>query len=384
MLPLIITKSQIWRRLMRKITFALLLCMLPVLCQAQVNPWKGRYVIAVPDGDTLVLDNGEVARLIGLLSPPSDHGKNRGSAFGNEARLITEEMLLGQPIDISFDPAYGPAGHRDKFGRALVYVNVSRGPGKVIANEELLRSGVGFFYDDGHSLEIGSLLKSAEEEARKKRIGIWATTEKSPLEMALASGSAYQEPAPSVNLTYIRPISPILEGPNVPHDVVASNHSTPVKKGPKASLDMADLKETKLPAYKSKTPEPVVVKERKVFASSFDAQKQIEFYSTVLSNNQSDYRVSIKEKGQEVTFVTDYQGIKDLSSLMSKGTESQPVLTSVENNVGSLHGEEGTITITTGKDGGINLQLSGIGGSNKIFLTRFNALSLQTKIANMK
>lgn len=368
---------------MRKLLCALLLCTFATLCQAQVNPWKGRHVIAVPDADTLVLDNGEVARLIGIISPSSDHGKNKGSDFGNQAKLITEEMLLGKPIDISFDPAYGPTGHRDKFGRALIYVGISKGPEKVIANEELLKSGAGFFYDDGHSLEIGSLLKSAEEQARKKRAGLWATTEKSPMELATASGSSYQQPEPCVNLIYIRPTKPILEGPNVTPDTTAIN-TPPPKSGHKASLDMADLKETKLPANRTKPPEPVVVKERKVFASSFDAQKRIEFYSTVLSNNQSDYRVSIKEAGQEVTFVTDYQGIKDLSSLMNKGTESQPVLTSVENSVGSLRGEEGTITITTGKDGGINLQLSGIGGSNKIFLTRFNALSLQTKIANLK
>ncbi len=367
---------------MRKLLCALLLCTFATICQAQVNPWKGRHVIAVPDGDTLVLDNGEVAKLIGIISPASDHGKNKGGGFGNQAKLITEEMLLGQPIDISFDPAYGPTGHRDRFGRALIYVNISRGLEKVIANEELLKRGVGFFYDDGHSLEIGPLLKSAEEEARKKHIGFWATTEKSPLELAIASGSTYQEPDPSVNLVYIRPTRPILEGPNVTTET--ANNTPPPKSKHKASLDMADLKETKLPANATKPPEPVVVKERKVFASSFDAQKRIEFYSTVLSNNKSDYRVSIKEAGQEVTFVTDYQGIKDLSSLMNKGTESQPVLTSVENNVGSLRGEEGTITITTGKDGGINLQLSGIGGSNKIFLTRFNALSLQTKIANLK
>lgn len=369
---------------MRTLLFALLLCILPTVCQAQVNPWKGRYVIAVPDADTLVLDNGEVARLIGLISPSSDHGKNKGDAFGNEARLITEQMLLGQPIDISFDPAYGPTGHRDRFGRALIYVNVSKGPEKVIANEELLKSGAGFFYDGGLNLEIGSLLKGAEEDARKRRAGLWATTEKSPVELASASGSVYQEPTPSVNLAYIRPIRPILEGPNVTPETIASNPTPPVRKGPRASLDMADLKETKLPANRTKPPEPVTVKERKVFASSFDAQKRIEFYYAILSNNKSDYRVSIRDASQEVTFVTDYKGIKTLSSLMGKGTESQPVLTSVENNVGSLHGEEGTITITTGKDGGINLQLSGIGGTSRIFLTRFNALSLQTKIANLK
>ncbi|MCS6885125.1 MAG: thermonuclease family protein [Acidobacteriota bacterium] len=355
---------------------------LPLFAIAQTN-WKGRYVIAVPDGDTVVLDNGEVVKLIGIICPPSEHAKVKGDALGNKARLLAEELMLSQSVDIIFDPVYGPEGHRDKFGRALAYINLSKGLGKVIANEELLRAGAGFFYDGGKTLELSKLLKNAELEARKKRIGIWANMEQSPVEAAAAAGTNYQEPEPALNLVYIRPTKPIFEGPNV--TTAAPPQPPAQRKGHAASLDMADLQETKEPTRKTKPPEPIVVKERRVFASSYDGQKLLELYSTTLSNNLSDYRVSIKDpSGQEVTFVTDYQGIKELAKLMEKGTESQPMLTAVENTVGSLRGEEGTLTISTGKDGGINLHISSTSGSSKVFLSRINALSMQTKIMNAR
>src|SRR5207249_3964655 len=133
---------------MRKFAILVLftLALLPYTATAQgIDPWKNRSVISVIDGDTIVLDNGEVVRLIGFYSPRARHGKQAGEEFGEQARTMTEELLLGQQVEISFDQAYGKSGHRDNYGRALAYITITRGAESVFVNLELLGRGAGYF-----------------------------------------------------------------------------------------------------------------------------------------------------------------------------------------------------------------------------------------------
>ncbi|MBL8150745.1 MAG: thermonuclease family protein [Blastocatellia bacterium] len=353
---------------------------------AQVNPWKGRSVISVIDGDTLVLDNGEVIRLIGVLSPKARHGKQQGEPLGDEARLITEELLLGRQIEISFDIVYGQNGHRDKYGRALVYVTIQVGAGKDVANAELLRRGAGYYSPGNVELEISGLLKSAEAEGKKNRAGIWSKLDKSPVETALASGSSFQEPPPSLDLQYIRPAKPITEGPGV-KTTVATVQDPPKVKPPAKNLDMDDLSKTKTPPPQPKKteiidPESVYEMKTKVstIASAIDGTKMLEVYKATRQDNSDDYRVSVLEDGKAVTFITNYNGLKNFASLIGKAAEEQPRLTSIETAVGSLSGERGSIAISTGKDGGLNIKVNG----KNVYLPRLTALGIQTKILNSR
>jgi hypothetical protein len=75
--------------------------------------------------------------------------------------------------------------------------------------------------------------------------------------------------------------------------------------------------------------------------------------------------------------------MKNFEKLLAKGTESQPVLTSVETTVGSINGERGTINVSSGKDGGIVLNVTGKAGSSRFFVNRQSAFKMQIAIGSL-
>jgi endonuclease YncB( thermonuclease family) len=357
-----------------------------VLTPAQVDKWKNRTVISVLDGDTVVLDNGEVVRLIGVLAPRARHAKQEGEAYGDQARYLAEELLLGKQVDITFDAVYGASGHRDRDGRALGYVNVTKGIEKLIANAELLRVGAGFLATVPDDLQIAKTLKSSEEEARKKKAGVWTTTDKSPIEVANANGKTFQERAATVSLTTVRPTTPILEGPGLA--AIATNQpAAATNTGRRVAVDMEDLRAVKERQRKEaqQTQQPTEkkvdlykLKDRKGITSVYEGDQRLEVYQATLEDGDKDYRIGIKNDTKEAVLITDYQGLKNFNKLLSKATESQPTLTALENNVGSLSGRQGNISVSTGKDGGVVLNIGGgREGGTRLYLTRQNSLKLQ-------
>ncbi len=384
---------------MRKISWLITLSLLlfPLLTFAQIDPWKNRTVISVIDGDTVVLDNGEIAKLIGLSAPHAKHGKQEGQAFGEQARNLTEELLLGRQIEVGFDIAYGPNGHRDQYGRALIYITVVRGIERSIANIELLKLGVGFYVAPEKELQIGSALKSAEADARKRKAGIWTNIDKSPVEVAETEGKTFQEPTASVNLSFIRPTAPITQGPGVnPNAVAVNNKPLPTTSTKTAAMDMEDLR-ARNPNGIKKTDEPKKVvtgvddsksiydlTTRAIFFSAFDVEQKLELYRAVTKDNDTTYRISIKQDSKEIIFITNYNGLKEIDKLLTKGTESQPTLGSVQSTIGGFSGQYGTnIIVSTGKDGGLVLNLTGREGTSKFYLNRQSAQKMQIAIDNI-
>ncbi|MBI4854767.1 MAG: thermonuclease family protein [Acidobacteria bacterium] len=360
---------------------------------AQIDPWKNRTVISVIDGDTVVLDNGEVAKLIGLSSPHAKHGKQEGQVFGEQSRILTEELLLGRKIEVGFDIAYGSSGHRDQFGRALIYVTVAKGIEKSIANIELLKQGAGFYLPAEKELQIGAALKSAETDARKRKAGVWAATDKSPIEIAEAEGKVFQETA-SLNLIFIRPTVPIIQGPGVTSEVAINKTPTPTTPTKSAAMDMEDLRLRNPNGPKKEEPKKANPADngnsiydlatRAVFFSTFDGEQKLELYKAVTRDNDTTYRISVKQNSKEVVFITNANGLKEIDKLLSKGTESQPTLSSIQSTIGGFSGQYGTnVVISTGKDGGLVLNLTGKDGTIKFYLNRQNAQKMQIAIGNV-
>lgn len=376
---------------MRKVIVLLLLLLVFAVgaVDAQtLDAWRGRAVISVIDGDTLVLDNGEVVRLIGLLAPRAKHGKQEGEPFGEQARTLTEEMLLGQRVDISFDPAYGPNAHRDKDGRAVVYITFKRGVESFIANMELLKQGAAFLAPLPENLEFADVLKTSEADARRRKVGIWATNEKSPQEIATAAGKTFEERGASISLIYIRPTRPITEGPGVGRNQVAVS-TTPTNPNPKsASLRGDDLRPTAPPPPKPKvndTPQidPATrITNKSVFFTGYDSDTKLELLKAVREDGDADFRIVVQKGDKDVTMITNKTGLKNLQVLLNKGTDSQPSLTSIEASLGTISGERGSVLVTTGRDGGLVLNVNGRDGALKFYLNRQSALKMQLAISN--
>ena len=99
-----------------------------------------RMVRRVVDGDTLVLENGERVRLIGVDTPETKHPKKPVEYFGKEASRFTRKMVEGKRVRLEFDQANAYTGHKDKYRRTLAYVFLEDG---TFLNAEIIKQGYG-------------------------------------------------------------------------------------------------------------------------------------------------------------------------------------------------------------------------------------------------
>ncbi|MFA6356488.1 MAG: thermonuclease family protein, partial [Candidatus Omnitrophota bacterium] len=89
------------------------------------------FVSKVIDGDTVVLENGEHVRYIGIDTP------EKGRPYYSEAKRQNEKLVKGRKVRLEFD-----AGKADRYGRVLAYVY----DGNTFVNEELVRNGYALAY----------------------------------------------------------------------------------------------------------------------------------------------------------------------------------------------------------------------------------------------
>ncbi len=102
-----------------------------------------RTVRRVVDGDTLVLENKERVRLIGVDTPETKHPRKPVEYFGKEAAAFTRRMVQGKRVRLEFDQANAHIDHKDKYKRTLAYVFLWDG---TFLNAEIIKQGYGFAY----------------------------------------------------------------------------------------------------------------------------------------------------------------------------------------------------------------------------------------------
>lgn len=83
-------------------------------------------VTQIIDGDTVVLDDGDKLRLLGVDAPEA------GTPCADAASAFTAGLVLGKEIQLEFDTQ-----RRDVYGRLLAYAFV----GELFINGSLVRSG---------------------------------------------------------------------------------------------------------------------------------------------------------------------------------------------------------------------------------------------------
>ena len=117
---------------------------------------EGIKVLGVIDGDTLVLEGKVRLRLRNMDAPELE------LCGGKEAKEELEKLVSGKKVVVQEQVI-------DQWGRpmALVYV------GKKLVNEEMLKSGWARFHSDSSSQR--EVLKLANDEAKKKPLGIWSS-----------------------------------------------------------------------------------------------------------------------------------------------------------------------------------------------------------------
>jgi endonuclease YncB( thermonuclease family) len=131
-------------------------------------------VVAVIDGDTLVLDDGREVRLVGIQAPKLPLGRPgfRAWPLAEEAKAGLEALLLDRPVSL----AYG--GRRiDRHGRALAHLyrpgDLAAAPGLWVQGA-LLEAGLARVYSFADNRALVAEMLARERIARAARRGIWA------------------------------------------------------------------------------------------------------------------------------------------------------------------------------------------------------------------
>ncbi|MCP5467684.1 MAG: thermonuclease family protein [Deltaproteobacteria bacterium] len=123
-----------------------------------------RKVVHVIDGDTLLLENKEKVRLIGVDTPESVHRHKPVEYFGKEASAFTKKMVEGKNVRLSFENSL-----HDMYGRTLAYVFLEDG---TFLNAEIIKQGYGFAYTR-FPFKWKKLFRYYEKEAQFNKKGMW-------------------------------------------------------------------------------------------------------------------------------------------------------------------------------------------------------------------
>ena len=121
-------------------------------------------VVAVIDGDTIVISGGEKVRYVGINTPETHHPDKLPEYCGQEAFEANRRLVAGKTVRLEFDQRV-----RDKYGRLLAYVYVDN----LFVNAELIRQGyaqVTTYRENQRHHEEFQRLQRAAIEARR---GLW-------------------------------------------------------------------------------------------------------------------------------------------------------------------------------------------------------------------
>lgn len=143
------------------------------------GPYNVTYIV---DGDTLDIENGERIRLSGINTPET------GECYYQEAKDALYYYTYGKKVYLESD-----IDSKDKYGRRLAYIYVE----KEMINTYLIEKGFAKVYDKyNYSTKRYEELKKVEEEAKRKKLGVWSCSDPKEGCMFVASknSNVYHEP----------------------------------------------------------------------------------------------------------------------------------------------------------------------------------------------
>ena len=137
----------------------------------QLRMEPGGTVTAVTDGDTVILDDGRVVRMIGTQAPklPLDRPDFPTWPLAPEAKAALEAIALNRPVRLGFG-----GESTDRYGRVLAHVFVAGPEGEIWAQQAMVARGLARVYSFPDNRACLDMLFAAEGRARLAGLGIWA------------------------------------------------------------------------------------------------------------------------------------------------------------------------------------------------------------------
>ena len=144
----------------------------------QTADYNDILVSRVVDGDTLVLENGERVRLIGIDTPELHESakldrdaRSTGQdpraiqELGRQAYEVTKNLVEGKRVSLEFD-----AQRFDRYKRLLAYVYLLDG---TFVNAEIVKLGYASLMKIPPNIKYAVLFVQLYAEARQAKRGLW-------------------------------------------------------------------------------------------------------------------------------------------------------------------------------------------------------------------
>lgn len=137
----------------------------------QLRMEPGGVVTSVTDGDTVILDDGRVVRMIGTQAPklPLDRPGFEAWPLAPEAKAALEALALNKSVRLGFG-----GEEIDRYGRVLAHVFVEGAEGETWAQQAMVSQGLARVYSFPDNRSCLDLLFAAEGRARLGGLGIWS------------------------------------------------------------------------------------------------------------------------------------------------------------------------------------------------------------------
>jgi micrococcal nuclease len=126
----------------------------------------GATVIRVVDGDTVVLDNGQKVRLLGIDAPETNHPDRPVQKYGQEAKNYLKNRVEGKKcvLEYTLNDRY------DVYDRLLALIYADGG----LVNAEMVKKGLAYASPNKYMSATKEFLV-LENIAKKFKKGIWET-----------------------------------------------------------------------------------------------------------------------------------------------------------------------------------------------------------------
>ena len=132
------------------------------ICSADENWHQVKWIV---DGDTVVLDDGQKIRYIGINAPELAHDDHETEPYGEESKGFNAMLVQRGKVHLEFDKE-----RFDQYKRRLAYVFLKSG---TFVNAEMLSNGYAYFLWSPPNLKYNSLLLQAQRSAMLAKMGIW-------------------------------------------------------------------------------------------------------------------------------------------------------------------------------------------------------------------
>jgi micrococcal nuclease len=121
-------------------------------------------VTKIIDGDTVMLENGDIVRYLGINAPSIKKSEGGPEFYAREAVRQNKNMVLLKKVRLEFD-----VEKKNSEGKLLAYVYAK----KVFINGELVRLGCARAVARPPNVKYRDLLLRYEKDAAAKYVGLW-------------------------------------------------------------------------------------------------------------------------------------------------------------------------------------------------------------------